>query len=279
MLAQSLVIFTGLEGVLLGSATPRFHAAEVVLAELRRRRIPLVLCSSWTRMQMDVLRRRMGHGHPYIAENGGGVFIPHGYFSHRIPKSPQDTRHDHCLALGMPYAQVVERLEDAAEEAGVEVVNFRRMSVREIADNTGLAPRDAGLARLREFSELFYAAGATAREESRLANAAQKRGLQLKPGSLFWSASSGSDTGRAVREVFAHYKKEWRGRGKSVAVGSSPGDIPMLAAADVAIVLPGRRGAYDEQVLRKVPRARKAEHPGPTGWNEAVMEWLATPSR
>ncbi len=274
VLPLPLVVFTELDGALLDPRARRWDGAEEALAELERRRIPLILCSDKTRMEMDWLRRKMGHGHPYITENGGGVFIPHGYFSHRIPKGPQDTRHEHCRTLGQPYQEVVERLEDAAEEARVEIVNFRRMTVREIAENNGLAPREAELARLREFSEPFYIAGATARDESRLTNAAQKRGLQITQGARFWNASSGSDIGRALRELIGHYKQEWRGRGRSVALGGSPNDIPMLAAVDVAVVLPGCRGEYNNEVLAKVPRARVAATAGPAGWNQAVMDLL-----
>ena len=38
-------------------------------------------------------------------------------------------------------------LDDIAEECGVGVAGFHHMSLREIADNTGLRPRDAELAR------------------------------------------------------------------------------------------------------------------------------------
>src|SRR5713226_6564538 len=85
MLAARHLIFTDLDGTLLDARTYSWAGAEPALAEIERRRIPLVLVTSKTRAEVEPLRRKLGHAHPFITENGGGVFIPDGYFNLKIP--------------------------------------------------------------------------------------------------------------------------------------------------------------------------------------------------
>src|SRR3989338_10179164 len=75
------IIASDLDGTLLDSTDYSFAAAQPALAMIRARDVPLVLCSSKTRAEIEEYRRRLDNGHPFIAENGGGVFISHGYFS------------------------------------------------------------------------------------------------------------------------------------------------------------------------------------------------------
>ncbi len=275
VLPAHIVIFTGLYGMLLDERTHSWAAAEEALELVRRRRVALVFCTSKTRAEVETLRRKLGLAHPFITENGGGIFIPHGYFSHRIESSTASTRHEHCIALGRAYADITEALEESSQKAGVEIVNFRRMSVREIAENTGLAPREAELAKQRDFDEPFFLAGETSARIKKLMAAAKEHGLQISRGGQFWHAHGGSDIGRAVRELVKHYRKGRHSRMRSVALGSSANDLAMLAAVDTAILLPRGAGTYDAEVLAKLPQVRQAKAAGPAGWNVEVLKIAA----
>src|ERR1700682_2423997 len=79
MLAPRVVIFTPAN--LLGSPTRMGYPASEALAEIERRKIPLVLLTRGTRAQLEILRRKIGHAHPFVTESGGGLFLPDGYFS------------------------------------------------------------------------------------------------------------------------------------------------------------------------------------------------------
>src|SRR5262249_3674385 len=152
------LVFTDLDGTLLDHHTYSWAAAKEALAEIDRRRVPLILVTSKTRAELELLRRRMGHTHPFITENGGGIFIPHGYFNLHI-EGAHRIAHYHCLSLSRPYAEMVAALEEIASAAGVGVVGFHQMSAREIAQNTGLALREAKLAKQRDFDEPFFFVG------------------------------------------------------------------------------------------------------------------------
>jgi len=267
-----LVILTDLDGTLLDHRTYSWKPAAEALHECERRKVPVVFCTSKTRVEVEVLRRLIGNSHPFITENGGGVFIPHGYFPHRI-ENAVTVKTFHCLALARPYAEMCEALEEIAGESGAEVVGFHQMRVKEIAENSGLKPKDAELARLRDFDEPFFFAGTTPRAEQRFFELAQKRRLQVSRGGRFWHLHSGSDKGRAVRELLQHYR---HGHNKihAAGLGDSENDIPMLAAVDHAFLLAGPSGGHDPQVVARVPRITRVDAAGPSGWKEAVLSLL-----
>ncbi|HSA94311.1 MAG TPA: HAD-IIB family hydrolase [Terriglobales bacterium] len=267
------VVFTDLDGTLLDHRTYSWAAAQPALDELERRSIPLVFCSSKTRAEIEDLRRRLRNPHPFITENGGGVFIPQEYFKRKIPGEIRLGRY-HCLALGKPYDEIVEQLQELAAEAGAEVAGFHQMSAREVAANTGLDLRRADLAKRRDFDEPFFFAGSDPRAESRFVQIAQQRGLEVVRGGRFHHLFAGSDKGKAVRRLMDLYRRASHVRMRSVALGDSANDQPMLAAVEHAVLLPGHEGVFDAQVLDKLPRITRAEAPGPEGWNRAILELL-----
>ena len=273
MLPARHLIFTDLDGTLLDYHTYSWEAAEESLAEIERRRVPLVFVTSKTRAELELLRRKLGHAHPFVTENGGGIFIPHGYFNLRIEGAERVGRY-HRLALARPYAEVIAALEELAVEAGVNVVGFHQMRPREVAQNTGLTLRNAELARQREFDEPFFFAGASEQATQKFVHAAKRRGMEVVRGGRFWHLSAGSDKGRAVRLLAELYRRATRNRLRSVGLGDSPNDLSLLNAVDQAVLLPQPDGHFDREVLTRLPHVIRAAAPGPAGWNEAILRIL-----
>ncbi|MGH9796349.1 MAG: HAD-IIB family hydrolase [Candidatus Acidiferrales bacterium] len=275
MRAIDTIFFTDLDGTLLDHDSYSWAAAEEALHELERRRLPLVFVTSKTRAEVEVLRRKMGNSHPFVTENGGGIFYPRGYFPQKVADSAPAGHQNMCIALARPYVEITQALDEVAEEAGVTVVGFHHMSAREVAQNTGLSPREAELARQREFDEPFFFAGSD-EQQRRFVALAKQRGLSVERGGRFWHLFAGSDKGRAVQRLMRLYRDALRGsaRLRSVALGDSANDLPMLEAAGTAIVLPAPGGKHDEAMLKRLPRAVRASAPGPAGWNQAVLDLL-----
>jgi len=274
MLALPLVVFTEPLDVFLPNGVPAEQSAATALQELERRLVPLVFASRGTRVEVEFVRRRIGNRHPFISENGGGVFVPEGYFRQRIPGATM-IRNYHCVSLAHPYEQTCSVLEEAAREARAEVVGFHQMSVKEIAENTGLPQKIAEMARLREYDEPFFFAGEEQAASRRLELAVRSRGWRIARGERFWHCSSGADLAGAVRRVMEMYRAhKHRGRMRSAAIGWSKHQLPMLAAAGRAVVLPAADGGYDEELAEKLPAARRAARGGIAGWSSAVMELI-----
>jgi mannosyl-3-phosphoglycerate phosphatase len=275
LLAPRHLIFTALEGALVDPRTDSFAGAEEALSELERRKIAFVLLTTRTREEIEPLRRKLGHNHPFVTENGGGIFFPDGYFSLRIPGAVRVARYL-SVAQGRPYAEVCEALDEIAEEAAVGVAGFHHMSLREVADNTGVRPRSAELARAREFDEPFYFTSADEKAIARFVEAARERGFDTRRGSTFWHLSAKCDAARAVRTLTQLFREATHIKLRLVGIGGGQVDLPWLRAVDHAILLPDSREPAEpsSQPLENLGGTRTivmGDAPGAVGWNQAIL--------
>jgi mannosyl-3-phosphoglycerate phosphatase family protein len=277
LLAPRHLIFTALEGALTDPRTDSFAGAEEGIYELDRRKIAYILLTSRTREEIEPVRRKLSHNHPFVTENGGGIFFPDGYFSLRIPGVARVSRYL-SIAQGRPYAEVCEALDDIAEECAVGVAGFHHMSVREIAENTGLKPRSAELARAREFDEPFYFTSGDDKAIARFVEIARARGYDARPGPTFWHLSSKCDPARAVRTIAGLFREATHTKLRLVGIGAGEADLPWLAAVNQSILLPSSSEAYEpaEDSRQSSGRARTAvvmgASPEASGWNAAILD-------
>src|SRR4030067_2997947 len=105
-----LVIFTDLDGCLLDSKPYSFEPAQAALRLIKQKKIPLVLVSSKTRVEMEEYRRRLKNDHPFVSENGGAIFIPKDYFSFQFSIEKKSGKY-FVLELGTFYPQIIRALE------------------------------------------------------------------------------------------------------------------------------------------------------------------------
>lgn len=274
MLAPRHLIFTALEGALIDARTDSFAGAEEAVYELDRRKIAYILLTSRTREEIEPVRRKLGHSHPFVTENGGGIYFPDGYFTVRIPGFIRVGRYL-SIAQGRPYAEVCEALDDLAEECGVGVAGFHHMTVREIAENTGVKPRAAELARAREFDEPFYFTSADEKAIARFVETARARGYSVRRGETFWHFSSKCDPARAVRTVSGLFREATHIKLRLIGIGASENDLAWLGAVNQAVMLPGIEDADGgDGEGKKAGRAQTVavgDAPGPAGWSAAIL--------
>lgn len=102
---MKIIIFTDLDGSLLNHDGYSFDDATPVLNRIKQYQIPLILTTSKTRREVELLQGVMGIREPFIVENGGGIFFPAGYRGFTIPKGQQKSGYTLVL-LGMPYNRI-----------------------------------------------------------------------------------------------------------------------------------------------------------------------------
>ena len=273
MLPPRHVVFSALEGTLLNVGSRSLAPAADAVEELAARGVPLILCTAYTRAEIEPLRRKIGHSYPFITESGGGLFIPDGYFSQKLEGAARAGRY-FCVPFGRSQTEAAAAIEEIATEAGADVVLYSQMSVREIAANTGQPVREAELSRQRDFSERFFFAGGTEATVSRFSSIAAERGWQSASEGAFWELRSGNDVRRAVRYLMQTYRDALRSRLSSVGVGSRDQDVELLCAVDLPIVLPKRKGESEAVLMARLSHPFAAASPGPEGWSEAVLSVL-----
>ena len=266
---ESLVVVSDLDGTLLDHSTYDFTPARSALDRLRGDGIPLVLCTSKTRAEVEPLRAALGNGDAFIVENGGGFYVPAGYFPFEIEGAERRGAY-WLVSIGDPYPDLVHVLERASLATGARVLGFANMSDEAVAEATGLTLHDARLARERDFDEPFTILDPDRTPD--LLAAIEREGKQWTRGGRFHHITGGSDKARAVRQLMALYRRQL-GPIQTVGLGDAPNDAGFLGAVDVPIVIASSRVA---QLRALVPHARVTKHAGPAGWNEAVLELLDT---
>jgi mannosyl-3-phosphoglycerate phosphatase len=267
-----LVIVTDLDGTLLDPVTYGFGPALHALERVERAGIPLVLCSSKTRAEIEALQQRLGISHPFIPENGGAVVAPPGYFRD-LPVTGSVPGDRVVLELGRRYPEVVAILRDVAAAERVRVVGFSDMTVSDVAADCGLSALDAQLAKLRQYDEPFRLMGAEPGTRSRFLKALRRRGLRALSGGRYDHATGDTDKGRAVavlRTLFA----ERGGPVVMAGLGDGLNDMSMLRAVDRPFIVRSDMNGATSRLLRKVPTALVTEATGPAGWAEAVTGLL-----
>jgi len=274
VLAPRFVLFTALENCLLDPRTDSSAAAEEVLAELELRHIPWVIFSGRTRAQLDPLRRKMGHRHPFITENGGGLFLPQDYFNIAVEGSRRAGGYQ-MVEMGTPYGETCVALGEIASEAGIDVASLAQMKLQETAQNLGISRDEAHRARQRDFEELFFIAGATEKETAGFVELARQRGYSAQAGEPLWRFSSVPDAGRAARQLVKLYRAASpRARFQIVGIGGSDSDMGMLAAANKQY----RLGVPNKNREQKQVRTNaEIESPGAGGaanWAKLVLRVL-----
>jgi predicted mannosyl-3-phosphoglycerate phosphatase (HAD superfamily) len=275
MFSPRQIIFTAVDDLFLNPTGEDWEAASDAFAKMGRQGIPLILCSSGTRVQIDPVRRTIQHGHPFMTESGSGLFIPDGYFNLRLEGATRTGR-TFCVPFARPQAEAAAALPEIAKEAGASVVGFSQMSLREIAQNSGLSTQDAELYRQREFGELFFFAGETEKTTKRFLQVAQRNGWEALPGAPFWELRGPlkQNAANGVQYLMAIFRKALHGRQRSVGIGGSAADLYFLSITDVTVVLPPEAGDPVDGRLSRLPRAVRSERGGLSGWSEAILRLL-----
>jgi mannosyl-3-phosphoglycerate phosphatase len=261
-----ILIFTDVDGTLLDHNSYQWDKAGPALDLCRIYNIPVIMVSSKTRSELEILRRAIGLTFPFISENGGGIFFPKEWHA-RIPPNAVLEGNLWKYSVGTPYRDLVEGLGEIRLELGLKLRGFSDMTPEEISGITGLDTKSSALAAMREFDEPFIMGEEDKTDLEVLSGAAKKRGFQISKGGRFYHIHGRIDKGDAVRRMIS-WHKESQGEIFTVALGDSPNDFPMFEQVDQPVLIRPEQGLPD--VERKIPRLIITRECGPEGWNAAV---------
>ena len=266
---RQFLIFSDLDGTLLDHKTYSFEAAKPALNALKLRNIPLIFCSSKTRPEIEMYRGLTGNRHPFISENGGGIFVPQDYDTNSFDYDTETDAYK-VIVLGTKYDKLVAVLNSVSKNTGIKVKSFSEMKISEISEYTGLDPGLAELSKMREYDEPFIILGNKEGAET-IKEEIIERGFNYTEGAIFHHIMGNNDKGKAVKILLRIFKDRFPEL-RSAGLGDSLNDLPMLEAVDIPILVRKADGKYDQRI--SADNLVYADGVGPVGWNRSVLKLL-----
>jgi len=264
---KRILVFSDLDGTLLDHRTYSFEPARPVLRLLRESGIPLILCTSKTRAEVEEIRIALGNTDPFIVENGAAVFIPEGPLSLDL-QSGKTVPGYIVVELGTSYSRILSVFSRMKEALPGRLRGFSDMSVEEVARRTGLSVNEAARAKMREYDEPFVIEDPAA-DLKTVGEMAASAGLSITRG-RFFHLTGDNDKGKAVRLVKEIYAKNFGAPARTIGLGDSPNDLPLLENVDFPVLVQ-KPGRFYEPSIR-LDNLILAPGEGPVGWSESVRE-------
>jgi mannosyl-3-phosphoglycerate phosphatase len=263
------IIFTDLDGTLLDYRDYSSSRVTPLVSKLKERGILIVFCSSKTRVEQEVYRSRLGINTPFIVENGGAIYISRDYFAFSYEYHRMDYGY-YIIELGIPYKQIRQRLNKVRHKNNLSFKGFGDMDTAEVADLAGLDVVSARMAQKREYNEALNLTGSE-KDIGYTLSKIEKAGLEWVKGTRFYSIAYGGNKGKAVRILMELFKRKM-GNIKTIGIGDSSNDIPMLAEVDTAVLVQKPGGHWENIELTNVYKVKGI---GPIGWVKAVERLIA----
>jgi mannosyl-3-phosphoglycerate phosphatase len=261
------IIFSDLDGTLLDHNTYQFSEANQALKLLKQKKIPVVLSSSKTKIEMSGLQKLMEiEQYPFIVENGSAVYTTNNYFTDQDNK--ETIGNYDCYKLGITYKEIVNIIEKISAKYDLTITGFHNTDKGEIMEKTLLDERSVEMAMNREFSvPLFY----DDKTKEILLKEIEKYELKLLFGGRFMHLLGKTDKGKALHFVKNAYGLKYKLDSlKTIAIGDTLNDAAMLQAADIKILVKRHNNKHDERV--QIENLLYSPYIGPKGWNHSIIE-------
>jgi mannosyl-3-phosphoglycerate phosphatase len=263
------IIYTDLDRTFLDEKNCSFLKSLPALRAAQARDIPVIFCSSKTRVEIEHLRRAVGAHDPFIVENGGAIYVPKGYFPFTLDDSM--TRNDYdVIEMGESYLQLVDLFRSLrAGPPDFSIVGFSDLTAKELALECGMTLDESERAKAREYTEPFRFFEITVDKVEIFLERIRLSGRQFSVGGRYHHLQGNCDKGQAVEILTRLYQRAY-GEVATVGIGDSPNDAPMLRKVALPIIVKRPSGAHHPGLVARFPQARLTEGVGPQGWADAV---------
>jgi mannosyl-3-phosphoglycerate phosphatase len=265
---NQLIVFTDLDGTLADFHTYSFEQALPALDALKKNDIPLIICSSKTRAEIEKFRSRIDNAHPFISENGGAIFVSLDYFPFEFPFTRKDLTYK-IIEFGTPYHKIRGAMQKIMSAFPDSVRGFGDISAQEVANLCEIPPDEGVLAKEREYDEPFLLEDKTKLEEIR--EIADKDNLQIIQGGRFYHLIGENDKGKAVTYLSDISRRAYDNI-TTIALGDSLNDLSMLQVADYPVLVKKPDGTHDSNIT--LENLILSPGKGPVGWNFSILELL-----
>jgi mannosyl-3-phosphoglycerate phosphatase family protein len=238
-----ILVFSDVDGVLNDPSPSLLARAASALAPLAGERCALVLCSRYTRAELEILQKKLGIDQPFVAENGAAVFIPAGHFGFPVPGSRRQGGYD-VVEFGRPLVHVLSTVRDVCRRLALDLRGFSDMTIDEVARVRGISPLRSRLAKLCEYMEPCRPAYSEQTTRGHLARALEPKGLAVLHRGQDEFIGEALPPGIAVTFLSSLYRRRY---GPLTTFGLADGmaDDTLLSRTDHRVIVQDDDGAVD----------------------------------
>ena len=256
------IIFTDLDGTLLDHTNYSFSAAKKGLQMIQHQNIPLIFCTSKTKAEIMYWQKQIKNHHPFISENGGGLFIPIDYFSFSFEFNEKIDSY-YLIRFGAPQDKLKKVMKELEQKFNLE--SFLSMNINTLMEKTDLPLKQAKLSSKREFDIPFVLSDET--DEKRVINYIYDHGLQCTKGGRFYHLMGDNHKGKAVSKLIRLFKRKFDSI-STIGIGDSENDFSMLTQVDHGYLVKKPDNTFASNEFKH------SDGIGPAGWQNVIEEEL-----
>ena len=249
-------IVTDVDGTLMDHSYD-LSPAKKTIKWLQDLKIPVILCTSKTASEVEIIRKDLNLKDPYIVENGGAIY----------GENSKGEKWEIVLGERYNYLEVI--LKNLSQEVNYFLRPLNDLSDKEASDLTGLSGDSLILMRDRHWSMPFL--NPPIDIENKLNSLCQKYKVNIFKGNrMSHLLSVNSNKGKAIKHLINTSNNT---QVKIIGLGDSQNDLPLLENANYKIIIPGINGP-NQTLLNELGNNNFviADEPNGYGWQKEVTK-------
>ena len=255
---SSIWVVSDVDGTLMDHSYDLTPAIETIKI-LKKLFIPVILCTSKTAAEVEVIRNDLKLTDRYIVENGAAIY------------GDSLKKFNGRIILGEKYERLEKILNFISKEIEYKLIPLNNLTDPEVTELTGLKGNSLTLLRDRHWSMPFLNPPSFLEERINIICKKLKVAI-FKGNRMSHLLSINSNKGKAIN-VLKEYSNNQNVQ--IIGLGDSPNDLPLLLNSDIKIVIPG----IDGPNLNLIDQLKNLEftlasEPNGYGWKNEINKLI-----